>query len=54
VIVRDRWRCSRRGIRRRRPVTTRLIEHNLGVMVVSHSDTAIIDRLVAPSADYGV
>jgi hypothetical protein len=30
------------------------IEHNLGVMAVSHSDTAQIDRLVAPSANYGV
>ena len=30
------------------------IEHNLGVMVVSHSDTGLIDRLVAPSPNYGV
>jgi len=30
------------------------IEHNLGVMAVSHSDTAQIDRLVAPNANYGV
>ena len=30
------------------------IERNLGVMVVSHSDTGLVDRLVAPSANYGV
>lgn len=30
------------------------IEHNLGVMVVTYSDTAVIERLVAPSANYGV
>jgi hypothetical protein len=30
------------------------IEHNLGVMGVSRSYTALIDRLVAPSANYGV
>jgi hypothetical protein len=30
------------------------IQHNLGVMVVSHSDTGLIDRLVAPSPNYGV
>lgn len=30
------------------------IERNLAVMVVTHSDTALIDRLVAPSSNFGV
>jgi hypothetical protein len=36
------------------PRADSVIERNLAVMVVSHSDTGLIDRLVAPSANYGV
>jgi predicted small lipoprotein YifL len=31
-----------------------VMEHNLGVMVMSHSDTQLIERLIAPNSNYGV